>query len=261
MFHKQLKYLSPLSQRIVIALVLLLSRSHSKEALTLAPADIPTNNPYLPAKYLDIFFAQFVCTVFISSTKSKSTRNLLPSPIPCIPCKPGSPPLITGLSAGSTATIFISGNIALSLGMIGALSIVRFRNPVKSPLELVLFFALITIGIGAAVNFKLSVLLTLMINILIFIFFKIENIFNKKNKSLFSLSFEEGLDLHTLEVESKSEIIDLENDKNLKQFFVTAEPKTFNYKIQSINRKDIDSLKENIKNNPNVLNIDINYAR
>ena len=47
-------------------------------------------------------------------------------------------------------TSVISGNIALSLGMIGALSIVRFRNPVKSPLELVLFFALITIGIGCA---------------------------------------------------------------------------------------------------------------
>ena len=28
----------------------------------------------------------------------------------------------------------ITGNIALSLGMIGALSIVRFRNPVKSAL-------------------------------------------------------------------------------------------------------------------------------
>ena len=32
----------------------------------------------------------------------------------------------------------ISGNIALSLGMIGALSIVRFRHPVKSALELVI---------------------------------------------------------------------------------------------------------------------------
>ena len=30
----------------------------------------------------------------------------------------------------------ISGNIALSLGMIGALSIVRFRHPVKSALEI-----------------------------------------------------------------------------------------------------------------------------
>ena len=41
----------------------------------------------------------------------------------------------------------ITGNIALSLGMIGALSIVRFRNPVKSALELVMYFVLITIGI------------------------------------------------------------------------------------------------------------------
>ena len=36
-------------------------------------------------------------------------------------------------------TKVISDNLALSLGMIGALSIVRFRNPVKSPLELVIF--------------------------------------------------------------------------------------------------------------------------
>ena len=41
----------------------------------------------------------------------------------------------------------IANNIALSLGMIGALSIVRFRHPVKSPLELIMYFALITVGI------------------------------------------------------------------------------------------------------------------
>ena len=37
-------------------------------------------------------------------------------------------------------TSVIKDDIALSLGMIGALSIVRFRNPVKSPFELVMFF-------------------------------------------------------------------------------------------------------------------------
>ena len=41
----------------------------------------------------------------------------------------------------------ISGNIALSLGMIGALSIVRFRHPVKSALELIIYFDLITINL------------------------------------------------------------------------------------------------------------------
>jgi len=43
----------------------------------------------------------------------------------------------------------ISGNIALSLGMIGALSIVRFRHPVKSALELIIYFDLITLGIAS----------------------------------------------------------------------------------------------------------------
>ena len=158
-------------------------------------------------------------------------------------------------------TILISGNLALSLGMIGALSIVRFRNPVKSPLELVLFFALITIGIGAAVNFKLSILITLMINVFIFSFFKIDENLKKKNKSLFTLSFEEGLSLNTLEVVSSEEITELENNENLKQFFVSSNPKNFNYKIQSIDKKYIDNLKEIIKKNPSIINIDINYAR
>ena len=49
-------------------------------------------------------------------------------------------------------TNVIAGNIALSLGMVGALSIVRFRNPVRSPLELASYFCAITLGIAAAVS-------------------------------------------------------------------------------------------------------------
>ena len=56
----------------------------------------------------------------------------------------------------------ISGNIALSLGMIGAMSIVRFRNPVKSALELVMYFALITLGISASVRTKWAIQLILI---------------------------------------------------------------------------------------------------
>ena len=51
-------------------------------------------------------------------------------------------------------TSVISGNIALSLGMVGALSIVRFRNPVRSPLELSVYFAAITMGITASVSIQ-----------------------------------------------------------------------------------------------------------
>ena len=56
----------------------------------------------------------------------------------------------------------ISGNIALSLGMIGALSIVRFRHPVKSALELIMYFDLITIGIATSVRTKWAINLTII---------------------------------------------------------------------------------------------------
>jgi len=51
----------------------------------------------------------------------------------------------------------ISNNLALSLGMIGALSIVRFRNPVKSPAELSVYFVYIVIGVSAGVNYKYAI--------------------------------------------------------------------------------------------------------
>ena len=61
----------------------------------------------------------------------------------------------------------IAGNIALSLGMIGALSIVRFRNPVKNPFELVIFFCSITLGIAAGVDIKLAILLLIVVIVVI----------------------------------------------------------------------------------------------
>ena len=62
-----------------------------------------------------------------------------------------------------TITTVIAGNIALSLGMIGALSIVRFRNPVRNPFELVIFFALVTIGIAMSVNIRYGITLATLI--------------------------------------------------------------------------------------------------
>ena len=50
-------------------------------------------------------------------------------------------------------TNVISGNIALSLGMVGALSIVRFRNPAIT-VKLSVYFGAITMGITGAVSLK-----------------------------------------------------------------------------------------------------------
>ena len=53
-----------------------------------------------------------------------------------------------------TIVMAIMTNVWLSLGLIGALSIVRFRTPVKSSYELVLIFALVTTGVVSAISLK-----------------------------------------------------------------------------------------------------------
>jgi hypothetical protein len=165
-------------------------------------------------------------------------------------------PLITMI-----ITTLIAGNLALSLGMIGALSIVRFRNPVKSPLELVVYFALITIGIGTAVNFQLSIILTVVINVVIIIFTKIQAVSEKKGKSLFSLSFEEGSTVNTMEVKSNSALKILEENKNLSELFSTNNPNTYNYRLLFSNKEEVSELREKIKSNKDIESIDIKYVR
>ena len=71
-----------------------------------------------------------------------------------------------------TAGIILSiqSNIVISLGMVGALSIVRFRTAVKDPLDLVFLFWAISIGIvcGAGL-FELAILLSLAVTAIIFV--------------------------------------------------------------------------------------------
>ena len=63
---------------------------------------------------------------------------------------------------GLVITTVISGNIALSLGMVGALSIIRFRHPVKSPLELSIYFLLLTVGITISTSVGKAIVLTIL---------------------------------------------------------------------------------------------------
>ncbi len=72
------------------------------------------------------------------------------------------PPISTSI------TFAISGDIALSLGMVGALSIIRFRTPVRNPFELIIYFYLITIGISSAVDAIIPLVLFIILSIVLF---------------------------------------------------------------------------------------------
>lgn len=60
----------------------------------------------------------------------------------------------------------ISGNLILSLGMVGALSIVRFRTPVKDSMDLIFLFWAISTGIACGVGYyNIAIVGSVMISI------------------------------------------------------------------------------------------------
>lgn len=131
-------------------------------------------------------------------------------------------------SISQTSTIFalpiityiitqtISGNIALSLGMVGALSIVRFRHPVRSPLELTVYFGMITLGITASANVKWSLFLIASLTGVAIFLWLINKAFNRiLGKSFFHFSFTEATEKSTLHIEATEKIDIIENSEFL----------------------------------------------
>ncbi|MDA9626648.1 DUF4956 domain-containing protein [Pseudomonadota bacterium] len=129
-------------------------------------------------------------------------------------------------------TSVISGNIALSLGMIGALSIVRFRNPVRSSFELVIFFLMITLGICASVGVNWLIVLGLSSNGILLA----AHIFNqflslKMNIKIFAQSFSEANDSSILEITSNKPMQILYNHEDLRAYNYFDDK--YSYKISS----------------------------
>ncbi len=152
-------------------------------------------------------------------------------------------------------TSIIKDDIALSLGMIGALSIVRFRNPVKSPFELVIFFALITLGIVCTVSFTLSFLLAIMVVLIIFGIKISDKIFSKIGFNIFEYSFGDGNLNYTIEVITNKEVDSLKKNKNLVTLYFDKEKKNYSYRLVFRDREELLNFENSIKNKSEVINI------
>jgi len=74
--------------------------------------------------------------------------------------------LVLACAVTSMIIMTISGNLILSLGMVGALSIVRFRTPVKDSMDLIFLFWAISVGIANGVGyFNIAMVGSIMIAI------------------------------------------------------------------------------------------------
>lgn len=79
---------------------------------------------------------------------------------------------LIGLSLVTTLVIIaVTSNVVLSLGMVGALSIVRFRTAIKEPVEIVFLFWSLAVGIVAGAGMiPLAVIGSVIIGIILLLF-------------------------------------------------------------------------------------------
>ena len=153
-------------------------------------------------------------------------------------------------------TSVIKSDIALSLGMIGALSIVRFRNPVKSPFELVMFFALVTLGVCAGVNINLCQKLFIMIVLIILGLKILDKLLTKLiNVSLFQYSFGDGNLSFSLEIETSEEMEVLNFHKGLISSYSDKKNNIYHYRIVFKNKIELNKFKDKISDIKSVNNI------
>jgi hypothetical protein len=71
--------------------------------------------------------------------------------------------------------MFIRGDLVLSLGLVGSLSIIRFRTPIKDTRDMVYLFWVIAIGLGCGTdNWTLVIIATILLSFVVGVLYVVE---------------------------------------------------------------------------------------
>ena len=162
-------------------------------------------------------------------------------------------------AVGFVITRTISGNIALSLGMVGALSIIRFRHPVKSPLELAIYFLLLTQGIAISVSPIQAIILTLFSSLVIYVYSRYFLMSRRSTDGEFSLALNTALDSeqYIVEVHSRKPVLDLESSRSLVYASSEVSDDKYTYKLKVFSREELAKIRENLSGNTSIVRYNV----
>ena len=165
----------------------------------------------------------------------------------------GNTIVITIISVTALIAV-VKSSLALSLGLVGALSVVRFRTAVKEPINLGFLLFSICVGISIGASQILFGLITIIIGSIAFIFIY----FNSGVKSKFSIQKESSIDSISITLPNDSDLNLLTNlISEESQFFEiqTLEDCSENdllilmIRIKFKSLKSLDNLRIKIKSN------------
>jgi len=145
----------------------------------------------------------------------------------------------------------VKSSLALSLGLIGALSIVRFRAPIKEPEELVYLFLTIGIGLGMGANQKI---VTIVAFLFIISFVVIKN--KSKNQEVERGMFISIASSNELDFDKVSEILNEYCSSIVLQRYDTSNNRTeISFVIEFNDNNSIEKCKKSLNSLDNALSI------
>ena len=137
--------------------------------------------------------------------------------------------------------------------MVGALSIIRFRTPVKNSFELVVYFLLLTIGITGSVDMMVSITLTIFVNVIILFVSYIKKL--NPNREIFESSYLNDY-RNFLSISTDQEI----DIKNFELVSFDYKENLYDYVISGNKEELLEFQKNLIKtNNENIKKISSNF--
>lgn len=136
----------------------------------------------------------------------------------------GNSILLITISVASLIAV-VKSSLALSLGLVGALSVIRFRTAVKEPYSLAFLLLSVCIGIAIGAAQYTFALLTFIAGGLSAFY-----VYNYPNKNFIGLK-DSNVDLDTL-------IINLPPKSNLKKLYQIIIPHSYYYSIQSLEEEN-----------------------
>jgi uncharacterized membrane protein YhiD involved in acid resistance len=151
---------------------------------------------------------------------------------------------------GLTTFIIISivkSSLALSLGLVGALSIVRFRTAIKEPEELGYFFIAIATGLGMGANQLLPTIIGLAMVILIIVLFR-KNIFKDTLTQNLLITTQIKQENQTNATEKIAEIINQHvSQVEVKRINYAAQEMDLNFLVKVKSLEKLNTIQNNLK--------------
>ena len=141
----------------------------------------------------------------------------------------------------------VKASLALSLGLVGALSIVRFRTAIKEPEELVYLFMAIMIGLGLGAGQTYTILVAVFVLILVII---LRNYFKTRQDEGVNLFLTvNSNDVAKLSINKINEVVkNLCEAVDLKRYDQNADSLEVVYEVNIQKIEVLEFLTENLKN-------------